>query len=235
MASESDWMRAIEQTFVVRSPKQHLATFGITNISYYVVTEPIFTAFDSEKANLEGVVRKGRVIAQRPSLITPTYAMNLKGFSSEAYEYLGRMSARYGPNSPGILYQYRNEAENLDIVSGVPSEIAHRISDDLEEKKENMSVVMVGIDEFWDVALLKFIYEFTSLSASQNIGEFRARGLLEPQGNIGGVPRAAVDRVEKLFRGAEDGGDRDELKRELDRWGIFEYYEARFLNLFRKR
>ena len=123
----------------------------------------------------------------------------------------------------------------MDIVSGVPSEIAHRISDDLEEKKENMSVVMVGIDEFWDVALLKFIYEFTSLSASQNIGEFRARGLLDPQGNVGGVPRAAVDRVEKLFRSAEDGGDRDELKRELDRWGIFEYYEARFLNLFRKR
>ena len=35
--------------------------------------------------------------------------MNLQGFSSEAFEYLQEMAQRYGPNSPGILYQYRNE------------------------------------------------------------------------------------------------------------------------------
>ena len=42
MQSEKDWRRAIEQTFVVRFPKQTLATFGSTNIAYYVVTEPVY-------------------------------------------------------------------------------------------------------------------------------------------------------------------------------------------------
>jgi hypothetical protein len=229
-------MRAVEQTWVVRYPKQHLATFGSTNISYYVVTEPIYRDIASQgDAPVEGVVRKGRVIAEKPAIVTPTYAMNLEGFSPEAYEYLRQASMNYGPNHPGVLYRYKNSAEKMDIVSGDASEIAHRISDDLDERKENLSVVMVGVDEWWDVALLKFIYEFTSSSAQQNMGEMSARGLLDPQAAFGGAPRAAVNDIERMFRQAERGGDRDRLKAELDRWGLFDYYQDRFLSLYRAR
>ena len=226
-------MRAVEQTWVVRFPKQHLATFGATNISYYVVTEPIY--LDHEATLGEGVVRTGKVVAERPAVITPTYAMNLKGFSSEALEYLQEMAQRYGPNSPGVLYQYRNEAEKTDIVSGAPNEIANRISDDLDSRKENLAVVMVGVDELWDVSLLKFMYEFTSSSAPHNVSELNSRGLFQPQADLGGVPRAAVPQIEKLFQDVETGGNPDDLKRELDRWGLFHFYEDRFLSLFRRR
>jgi hypothetical protein len=115
---------------------------------------------------LEGVVRKGKVKAEQPTLITPTYAMNLKGFSDEAYKYFSQVAHLYGANSPGIMYQYNNEPENLEILSGNPNEIAHRISKELRDKKNDLSVVISGVDEFWDVALLKFIYEFTA--SSQN-------------------------------------------------------------------
>ena len=228
-------MRAAEQSWVVRFPRQHLATFGSTNIAYYVVTEPIYKQLDSNISDSEeGVVRTGRVISGRPAVITPTYAMNLQGFSPEAYEYLRSVARNYGPNSPGILYQYRNEAEKVEIVGGVPSEIAQRIAEDLNRRQENMSVVMVGVDELWDVALLKFIYEFTSFSATQNVQEFQNRGLLEPQQGLGGVPRAATQQIEALFRDVEGGGDPEVLRRELERWGLFEHYEDRFLNLFRR-
>ena len=205
-----------------------------TNIAYYVVTEPIYSDVDPGKKE-EGVVRTGRVIAERPTIITPAYAMNLQGFSKEAYEYFREVAQSAGPNSPGILYQYRNEAEKTDIVNGQPREIAHRISDDLERREENMSVVMVGVDELWDVALLKFVYEFTSSSATKNVEEFQTRGLLEPQPRHGGVPRAAIQQIEKLFNEVEQGGNPDILKQELDRWSLFDSYEERFLNLFRRR
>jgi hypothetical protein len=233
MENEREWIRAVEQTWVVRYPRQHLATFGSTNIAYYVVTEPIYHEIDPGKQ--EGVVRTGKVIAERPTVITPTYAMNLQGFSPEAFEYLREIARRYGPNSPGVLYQYKNEAEKMDIVSGTPAEIAGRISEDLDRRQENMSVVMVGVDELWDVSLLKFTYEFTSSSAIHNVQEFQARGLLEPQSDFGGVPRAAVGQIEQLFQEVEQGGNPDILKRELDRWGIFEHYQDRFLGLFRRR
>ena len=233
MEFEASWKRAVEQSWVVRFPRQHLATFGTTNVGYYVVTSPVYR--EVEPGAEEGVIRTGRVIAERPAIITPTYALSLQGFSSDAYEYLRHLAREYGPNSPGILYQYKNEADKMDIVTGAPSEIAHRISDDLDSRNENMSVVMVGVDELWDVALLKFIHEFTSSSTAHNVNEFRARGLLEPQPGLGGVPRAAVQQIERLFMEAERGGDADVLKRELDRWGLFQYYEGRFLSLFRRR
>ena len=231
--SEREWRRAIEQTWVARFPKQHLATFGSTNISYYVVTEPIY--LDAQPDKQEGVVRTGRVIAERPTIVTPTYAMNLQGFSSEAYEYFQSVAMQAGPNSPGLLYQYKNETGNTEIVSGVASEIANRISGNLESKKEDMSVVMVGVDQLWDVALLKFIYEFTSSSLAGNIQDLRGRGLLEPQESLGGVPRAAVEQIDRLFREVDQGANPEILKRELDRWGLFDFYQDRFLELFRRR
>ena len=235
MENIGEWRRAVEQTWVVRFPKQNLATFGATNIAYYVVTEPIYQELDQNQNKREGVVRTGRVLAQRPSVVTPTYAMSLQGFSPEAYEYFSHLARLSGPNSPGIIYQYKNEAGNMEIVSGSPSEIAHNIGDDLDRRKEHLSVVMVGVDELWDVALLKFIYEFTSSSFAGNVREIQARGLLEPQPDFGGVPRAATQQIDKLFREVEQGANPDALKQELDRWGLFEFYQDRFLNLFRHR
>ena len=172
--------------------------------------------------------------ADRPAVVTPTYAMNLSGFSPEAYEAFDEIARESGPNSPGILYQYKNEAGEMDIVSGTPSEIAHKISGDLDSRREDMSVVMVGVDELWDVALLKFIYEFTSSSVAGNVQEFQSRGLLEPQPQLGGVPGAAVQAIDRLFVEVQQGANPDILKRELDRWGLFEAYQDRFLDLFRR-
>ncbi len=217
---------------VVRFPTQHLATFGITTLSYYVVTEPIYR--DLEPESREGVVRTGKVVAEKPSIVTPYYAMNLQGFSSEAYQYLEHVSAQHGPNSPGILYQYRNEPEGTEILTGSPLEIAHRIDDDLTGRGENLAVVMIGVDQLWDVALLKFIHEFTSRSAAHNAQELGAQGLLDPIPSTGGLPMAAVQRIERMFSEVRRGRNPEELKRELDRWGAFEFYEDRFLSLFRR-
>tara|TARA_B100001179_G_C18242638_1_gene254774 strand:- start:61 stop:462 length:402 start_codon:yes stop_codon:yes gene_type:complete len=133
------------------------------------------------------------------------------------------------------MYEYKNKPENLEIVGGLPTEIAHNISKDLNSRQEEMSVVMVGVDELWDVALLKFIYEFTASSVSSNVQDFTSRGLLTPRNDLGGIPAAAAQQLEALFQEVEQG-DRasvDILKQELDRWGVFPFYQDRFLSLFR--
>ena len=228
-----DWKKVLENTSIIRFPKQKLATFGNTSIKYYVVTEPLYNVIDSKSE--EGVVRTGVVVAEKPAIITPFYAMHLQGFSEDAYEYFKELSSSSGQNSPGILYQYRNEPSEVEIVSGNPKEIATNIDLDLEKNKSDMSVVMIGIDEYWDVALLKFVYEFTANSITNNINEFSSRGLLDPDPSLGGIPRDAVQKIEKLFSEAENGGSSDVLKLELDRWGVFEQYQDRFLNLFKRR
>lgn len=50
-----------------------------------------------------------------------------------------------------------------------------------------------------------------------------------------GIPKSAKDRIENLFKqAAKDRSKAIELKAELDKWGIFEEYEDRFLDLFKK-
>ena len=80
-----DWKKVLENTSIIRFPKQKLATFGNTSINYYVITEPLYTVIDSKSE--EGVVRTGVVVAEKPAIITPYYAMHLQGFSEDAYEY----------------------------------------------------------------------------------------------------------------------------------------------------
>ena len=229
--SEKDLIKAVQKTRVARKPLQHLATFGTTIINYYVITEPIYSDIDELKK--ETVVRTGRVNSGKPEIVTPTYALNLKGFSSEAYKYLEFISDKFGVNSPGVLYQYKNEPGKTNILNGSVEEVSNNIIKELNTKKDKLTAVIVGVDELWDVSLLKFIHDFTSESLVSNINEFNSRGLLQPQGQFGGVPKAAVQRIEILFNQVEFGADPEILKKELDRWGLFDHYEERFLNLFK--
>ena len=229
--SEKDLIKAVQKTRLVRKPLQLLATFGTTIINYYVITEPIYSDIDESKK--ETVVRTGRVNSGKPQIITPTYALNLKGFSSEAYKYLEFISNKFGVNSPGVLYQYKNEPGKLNILNGSAEEVSNNIIKELNTKKDKLTAVIVGVDELWDVSLLKFIHDFTSESLVSNVNEFNSRGLLQPQAQFGGVPKAAIQRIEILFNQVEFGADPEILKKELDRWGLFDHYEERFLNLFK--
>ena len=229
--SEKDLIKAIQKTRVARKPLQHLATFGTSIINYYVITEPIYSDIDELKK--ETVVRTGRVNSGKPQIVTPTYALNLKGFSSEAYKYLEFISNKFGVNSPGVLYQYKNEPGKINILNGSVEEVSNNIIKELNTKKDKLTAVIVGVDELWDVSLLKFIHDFTSESLVSNINEFNSRGLLQPQDQFGGVPKAAVQRIEILFNQVGFGADPEILKKELDRWGLFDHYEERFLNLFK--
>ena len=225
-------MDVVARTEVIKAPQQHLHTFGITNLRYYVVTEPSYAELVSGPT--ESVIREGNVTAERPAVVTPTYMAHLKGFGDEARGYLDSVAQQYGPNAPGLLYHYRNAPGDMSIVEGSGIAVAHRISSSLSQDGNNLSAVILGVDELWDLSLLKFIFDYTLASLAGNIQELQGGGLLEPEPYLG-VPRAAIQRINALFSEVEQGADSSLLKRELDRWELFDYYQDRFLRLFRKK
>ena len=222
--------KALQLTHVLRPPKQHLATFGTTNVRYYVVTEPAYK--DVVSGEEESVIREGNVVSQKPAIVTPGYMLNLEGFGQDARNYLESLKRRFGPNSPGLLYEYRNEPGNLEIVSGQVSEVARRIADDLDKRSVDSAAVILGVDELWDISLMKFIYDYTTASLSSNVSQIQALGLLQPDPQSE-VPIGVIQGIEELFKQAEQGLDPKVLHQELTRWGLFEHYQDRFLNLFR--
>ena len=106
---------AVEQTEILRAPKQSLTTFGTTNIYYYLVTEPAYAELAPNTK--ETVVREGRVIAEKPRIVTPYYLSSLEGFSDNARRYFDYLIKSYGHSVQGLLYAYRNEPKEMNIVS----------------------------------------------------------------------------------------------------------------------
>lgn len=232
MPLDPDAIRQVaEQTAVLRAPKQALATFGITSISYYLLTMPVYSELTGDET--ETVVRRGKMTAERPQIVTPFYLLNLfRGFE-HGEEYASYLAEQYGAGSAGLMYSYKNDLEETSIVSDPLVSVAGRLADELEESGQNMAAVIKGVDHLWDVSLMKFMFEITVSSLGQNVAELAQGGLL---GMDRGLPRAARARIEEMFAGVARGRvNPTDLKAELDRWGVFKEYEDRFLDLFRRR
>ncbi len=223
---------AVWRTEVIRPPKQKLATFGTTNIHYYLLTEPAYA--DITREVNETVVREGRVIAERPKIVTPYYLSHLEGFSHEARRYLDALIKTYGSDAPGLFYTYRNESKELNIVSEHWRTVVDRLNAEIDKHGDPLAAIIKGEDQLWDVSLLKFIYEVARGSLPHHVAQMGARGLLDIDAS--GVPVDARVRIEEMFSRVMKGEfDPDELKKELDRWNLFAEYEDRFLAIFRKR
>jgi hypothetical protein len=222
---------AVKHTEILRPPKQSLATFGTTNIYYYLLTEPAYS--ELIKSATETVIREGRVIAERPKIVTPYYLSQLEGFSSEAKKYFDMLIKTYGSNAPGLFYTYKNEPKELTIVSDNILAVVAKLNDDIDKRGDPLTSIIRGQDELWDVSLMKFIYEMTRISLPDNLLQMETRGLLDIDSS--GIPADARVRIEELFNKVSKGElDPSELKKELDRWGLFEEYEDRFLAIFKK-
>jgi len=223
MESDEKIRHAIENTLVIRPPKQQLATFGSTNVYYYMVTALM------EEVH---IVREGRVIAAKPKIVTPAYLVNLEGFSGPAKRYL-QIIAEQNPHEPGILYSYKNETGQMNIVSQPEAAVLDKINQLIDDRSDPLSAIIKGVEEMWDVSLLKFTFELTSGSVYHNFSEFYNQGRFVP--DKGGVPKDALSNIEELFElTRRDTSRAPELINELHGWNLWSQYQDRFLRLFKR-
>ena len=223
---------AARHTEILRHPKQHLSTFGSTNIYYYLITNPVYEELVGNIS--ETVIREGRVIAERPQIVTPYYLTRLEGFSYDARRYFESLLRMHGADTPGLFYTYKNEPKGLNIVSDSWPVVVDKLNVEIDKKGDPLTSIIKGQDELWDVSLLKFIYEITSRSLQSNISQLGSRGLLGM--SHGGIPVGARQRIEELFDQVAKGEcPAHELELELNRWGVFHEYQDRFFALVRKR
>jgi len=220
---------AVRNTVVLRPPKQTLSTFGTTNVYYYLLSEPSYS--DITEVENETVVREGRVLSERPRVVTPSYLVNVEGFSDHARRYLEMVISEHGPHTPGLFYGYRNEPTSTSIVTTGMQDVFHRIDEDIEKEGTALTTIIKGVDELWDVSLMKFVFDMTRVSAGGNAYELGRKGLLSVDAS--GVSADARITIEHLFELVRKGDlDPAALKMELDRWDVFDEYQDRFFRLF---
>ncbi|MDD5482982.1 MAG: hypothetical protein PHP98_04960 [Kiritimatiellae bacterium] len=226
--SDSFWY-AVNNTEVVVMPKNHLETFGATRLHYHIVSELMDTVNRIR-------IREGAIQSQRPQIITPTYYASemLEGFGSEANQYIDWLK-EHAKDLRILQYGFKIQKTETSeqIVSGNVKEIIEQVKKRLAGKNDPMAALIHGVDDPWDVCLLKFMVDVIRSSAPHNFNELGRSRLLE---NINGTPRAVRDEIERGFLiASRDKSMISPLGNKLHKFGLFEEYEDRFFALFGKK
>ena len=216
---EFDFWYAVNNTEVLELPRTRLETFGATLINYRLVTE-LMDAIGQVR------IREGRIQAFRPEILTPqAFAESpLEGFHTGPANDFVRWLREHESDLTILKYGFkiRHETVTESIVHDSVENVVERVRADLKSRADPLSALVLGVDEPWEVCLLKLLFEVVRLSAPGNARDLRS----DPDGS-----RHAIDQA---FRRAS--GDRTRLAplaELLTRLGKFKEYEDRFYALVR--
>lgn len=223
-----DFWFAVNNTEIVLLPKRHLETFGATILHYHLVSELMDTV---NKVR----VREGRMQAHKPQIITPeAYSqVLLEGFGEAAGRYVEWL--REHEKDVRILqygYRLKQEAFSEHLVSDTMDNVVARVKAEVEHQNDPNHAVVRGVEDPWDVCLVKLFREIIQHSAESNIRELNSRRMFE---NVDGVPLGVRDEIEAAFMAASRNPALIKpLGVKLQKHGLFDLYQDRFFSLFKK-
>jgi hypothetical protein len=172
--TEDDFQYAIENTRVILAPEHKIASFGSTSFRFYLISELM------DQVN-EVRVRDGRIHAERPQILTPEHycRLLLEGFGEKAQKYVDQL--REHTRDVAVLrygFQFRKTDVTEKTVRDTMEAVIARTKLQVEHSEEPLSAVIQGVDDAWEVCLLKFTIDLIERSTGGNMGDYRRRGLL---------------------------------------------------------
>lgn len=174
MIEEHDFQYAMENTRVVVEPRGAIETFGSTTFRFLLVSELM------DKVNAVRV-REGRIEAERPRIMSPHHFQKLllEGFGQSGREYADWIEE----NSQNFkILRYGFQMKKTDIEENILHEpmpsVLGRMEDMLKSDSNAMSALIAGVDDAWEVCLLKFTMDLIHKSAGGNMDEWKRRGLI---------------------------------------------------------
>jgi len=172
--TRDDFDYAIENTQVILAPERQIATFGSTSFKFYLISE-LMDRVDHVR------IRNGKIHAERPQIFTPEHycRLLLEGFGEKAERYVDQLRER-ARNIAVLRYgfQFRKTDLSEQTVPDSIDAVINRTKRRVEGADEPLSAIIRGVDDAWEVCLLKFTIDMVERSAGSNFGDLRKRGLL---------------------------------------------------------
>ncbi len=173
MIKADDFYYAMENTRVVMPPAQAIETYGETNFRFYLVTEPM-----DEIGRVR--LRKGIIHAERPRILAPQYITRLllEGFGEMARDFAGWMEGQKDLHVLRYGFTLKKTDLSEQLFREPKEDILERLEGELQREGSSLNVLIEGIDDAWEVCLMKFIMDVIQRSAGDNVAEWKRRGLL---------------------------------------------------------
>lgn len=174
MIQDHDFHYAIENTRVVVPPHGIIETFGTTSFRFLLVSE-LMDEVNSVR------VRGGNIEAERPRIMSPhTFSkLALEGFGESAREFADWIEdnadtfkiLKYG-------FSFRKTDIQQTVVHDPLEDVLGRLENEIKSSGDPKSTLISGVDDAWEVCLLKFTMDMIQRSAGENVGEWKRRGLI---------------------------------------------------------
>jgi hypothetical protein len=172
--TRDDFDYAIENTRVIVAPERQIATFGSTSFDFYLISE-LMDRVDQVR------IRNGKIHAERPQILAPEHycRLLLEGFGEKAERYVEQLR-EHARNIAVLRYgfQFRKTDLSEQTFRDSIDAVINRTRRTVENNNESLSAVIHGVDDAWEVCLLKFTIDLVGRSSGGNLGDFQKRGLL---------------------------------------------------------
>ena len=174
MYSEDDIHYALETTEVLYEPDRRIDTFGSTSFEFLLLSELM------DKIG-QVRIRAGRITADRPMIVKPEPSsdMEFEGFGEQAAAFAEWFKGRV--QSASLLqygFTFRKSDVTESLVHDSLENVRDRIVTETRDSGNPLAAVIQGVDDTWEICLLKFTIEMIQKSYRINRFDFKRRGLL---------------------------------------------------------
>ncbi len=174
MYSDESIQYALETTQVLLEPDRRIDTFGTTVFEFHLISE----LMDSIN---EVRIRRGNIEAARPMIVSPHAedGLSFEGFGDQAEEFADWFSRQEGTAAflkYGFNFKQRNIQES--IVHDPIDDVRERVLKQVADSNNPLNAVIEGVDDTWEISLLRFTVEMIQKSHGINVFDFKRRGLL---------------------------------------------------------
>lgn len=215
-----DFWYAVNNTELVTVPTGHLETFGDTVVNYYLICQKMD---DIDKV----VVREGYLKALKPAIITPQSLgqVDVGDLGSEAQEYADWL--RDHANDLRII-QYgftlqKQELKEYEVTDHIDN-VIDRVKAEVTASDDPLSSILVGVNDPWEVCLMKLMVELVQHSAQGNIQDFQQQSV--------DMKKRLTDTIDNAFlEASRDPSKISGLADMLKLNNLWEKYEDRFFAL----
>lgn len=169
-----DIQYAMENTHVLREPDRRIESFGNSKFKFIIITELMDSVCKIK-------VRRGEVEAHKPQIIKPAAysSIELEGFEDKAKDLLEWLKAK---GLEPVFFQYgfsfKRTNANEEILDDRLDSVKDRLLTEAYEEDDPMLAIIEGVEDSWEIGLLKFSIDMIQKSQEINQFDYKRRGLL---------------------------------------------------------
>lgn len=178
MHSQDDIHYALETTRVLREPDHRIQTFGETRFEFQLISELMDRSGEVR-------IRTGEVEAQRPRILRPEgyRDIDLDGFDPTARAKMERMIEKFRSEGRDLAFlqygfQFRRGEVHEEIVHESMDSVRERVMDEIRRTGNPSRAIIEGVDDAWEISILKFSFEMIMRSHEINAFDLKRRGLI---------------------------------------------------------